>query len=811
MESFGIMKRRRKTEKNTWRKLTGSRRSLRLFSVVMVVAVALITFSTLIQYRNLEDRRQTQQAWYGSWQAVVLDTDERGMREARDNLVISSVGKVKTAWLDNSLLAGTGDTSFFDLANLSWKKGRLPETESEMAAEAIWLDQQGLSYDLGQTIRIGEKAYTLTGILDSFSAGWTAGDHIPQVWLTQIEKPAEINLYLRARSGYEDVFDEWKPSTGVLVKNMNLELEYDPLAPSNLPWTVVSAAAGMGALFLIHIILSRWMESREITMIRLKSMGADTHILMKATGKQLILGSLWGLPVIAAGVFLVKCPWPLTGGLLGFWFLLLMAALLWTRLMIQRLPASFSSHADKMHVPGHLPKGRAKLTVHMLAERWLRWNWKAAIAGPVLLAVLIVCAAFCTARAWFDRSMEMQIERQPDFRLYPRTAGSTITDEDLEKLKQLPGVKTIYSYTLQDNLIPSDTMWTISWQGMENSELFTIPEDFRQDVHFFNAGEKGFYCSILSPEQLPALTQVLDGKPLEADEAAVYLPEYIWSVEEYNGTSVIRLFPNNTEITFPDSMVIRKESSLKAGDTLQIAAPDGTTRRMTVRTIIDEPLNYVADHGNLISQWTIPFVWPYVVIVPEGFFGPDAVNNVEIWTDGRRDEALQSSVASLANHAGLALQNDASRKDRYIDFFSNEELLYLILTLLFAVAWILVFAWFRLNVRRGIQQFLRQFEILGTDEKVCAAIRKQITGRLALLSILAVFLMTCAGIWIQFSFVPNLSVIVQAVPGLVNLEGVPVGVYAMLRTMIPWIYGGTVLLGLLPVITVNTGLSSSNR
>lgn len=189
-----------KRDQTTIGKIIQNPRAARLFSLAMALTMVLVAVSVCIQYRNVQDQRKTQQEWHGAWQAVLMDPDLTALQEASENLVIKKRGSVQTAAMKDGTIAGTGDKQFFEMANLSIKKGRLPETGSEMAAEALWLDERGFSYRIGQKIQIDEKVFTLTGILDSYTANWTAGNHVPQIWITRLDKPEHTLLYMQAKS-----------------------------------------------------------------------------------------------------------------------------------------------------------------------------------------------------------------------------------------------------------------------------------------------------------------------------------------------------------------------------------------------------------------------------------------------------------------------------------------------------------------------------------------------------------------------------------------------------------------------------------
>ncbi|WP_297969959.1 hypothetical protein, partial [uncultured Faecalibaculum sp.] len=294
---------------NALRRILRSKPASRLFGLVMTLAMSLILSSLLIQHRSMEDRFRTQRQWYGAWQAVLLEADDAAIQETWDNLAVDRVGIVQTVSLPDGTIIGSGDDLFFDMASLTLKTGKLPESESEAAVEALWLDRQGLSYELGQEISIGGDTVTLCGILDSYAANWTAGDHLPQIWTASLDHPAETLVYMQAKPGYEDVFDEWKPASGVLVRNMHLDIRYDPFSGDSLPWTIVILTAVTGGLLLMGVILSRWLEARQLTLIRLKTMGADTGQLMRQVFL-LILGSVsWSIAVLVAEGLILNAPW----------------------------------------------------------------------------------------------------------------------------------------------------------------------------------------------------------------------------------------------------------------------------------------------------------------------------------------------------------------------------------------------------------------------------------------------------------------------------------------------------------------------
>ena len=789
---------------NALRRILRSKPASRLFGLVMTLAMSLILSSLLIQHRSMEDRFRTQRQWYGAWQAVLLAADDPAIQETWDNLAVDRLRIVQTVSLPDGTIIGSGDDLFFDMASLTLKTGKLPESESEAAVEALWLDRQGLSYELGQEISIGGDTVTLCGILDSYAANWTAGDHLPQIWTASLDHPAETLVYMQANPGYEDVFDEWKPASGVLVRNMHLDIRYDPFSGDSLPWTIVILTAVTGGLLLMGVILSRWLEARQLTLIRLKTMGADTGQLMRQVFL-LILGSVsWSIAVLVAEGLILNAPWQVMTAAACVWvaMVLITAVLAWR--ILAALPAGISLHALRGHIPKHLPKGKQRLSVSMLAGRWLRWNWKAAVLLPLLLSVLTGGAAYAATRFAFDTKMETQIQRRPDFRFTPQAADSCLSKADLEKIRNMAGVQEVYSYTLLDPLAGEDG-WTMRWDNMASAAIFDFPEEHRDKVMLFDRKDMDTLLSpvILEPDHLPALTEVLkqngiENGTLQPGETVVYLPEFSWMIQGGPESPTIAIVPRNPELDFGADTTFRLDTSLKAGDTVWLESPEGKIRTVTVRTVLRKPLNYIVDYQGRLSAWTGGFAWPYAVIVPAGFFGTDSVNHVEVWSPDRRDAAMQSQMAALASQGDMLLTNDAARNREYCAFFAQERLLYCVLTLLLAAAWLFVLVWAVIHLRRSIASFLEQFRPLQVPDDTCRKIRTRIVAGLGIIILASGVTALALSLGLQFAVVPNRDVLLQAMPALFDVSGNPGGVFWILEQIVPWIYGAALLLVVLP-------------
>lgn len=796
---------------NTLHKVIRSRKAQRLFGLIMTLAMSLTLCSFLIQYRSLQDRIAAQRQWYGAWQAVLLKADEAALQEVRDNLVVDQAGIVQTATLADGTITGTGDDSFFDLASLSLKTGRLPETNGEAAVEAVWLDRQGLSYELGQEIRIGDEVRNLCGILDSYSANWTAGDHLPQIWTASLGHPGDTLVYMQAKAGYEDVFDHWKPSGAVLVRNMQLDTGYNPFSDANLPWTIVSLAALGGGLLLMGVVLGRWLETRQLTLIRLKTLGADTGQLMGQVFPLILGGALWSVPVLAAAGLILNVPWLVMTAAACVWaaMVLIMAGLAWRILAV--VPAGISLHASKGHIPKRLPKGKKTLSVSMLADRWLHWNRKAAVFAPLLLAILTAAGAYTATRFVFDAEMEAQIQRQPDFRFTPKDATSHMPVTDLEKIREVSGVQEVYSYTLLEPVVGEDD-WTLRWDDVASAAIFDFPEEYRDKVALFSQPDQETLISpvILEPDHLPVMTEVLkengiENGMLQEGEIAIYLPEFSWMIQGDAVNPAIMIFPRNPELDMREDITFRMDTSLEAGDVVQLESPEGEIRSVTVRTVLRNPLNYSVDYQDRLSAWTGGFAWPYAVIVPEGFFNTDSVNHVEVWSPQRRDAAMQSQMAALASQGEMLLTNEASENRTYTEFFAQERLLYCILTMLLAVVWLFVLVWAVVHLRRSMAEFLKRFRPLQVSENTCSRIRRQMTARICLIILTSGLAALVFSLRLQFAVVPNRTVLLQSIPSLFDLSGNPGGVFWILGEIVPWVYGAAALLILLPMGLIAVG------
>ena len=801
-----------KRDQTTIGKIIQNTRAARLFSLAMALTMVLVAVSVCIQYRNVQDQRKTQQEWHGAWQAVLMDPDLTALQEASENLVIKKRGSVQTAAMKDGTIAGTGDKQFFEMANLSIKKGRLPETGSEMAAEALWLDERGFSYRIGQKIQIDEKVFTLAGILDSYTANWTAGNHVPQIWITRLDKPEHTLLYMQAKSGYEAVFDEWSPKSGVLVRNMYLEYGYQPFSASSLPWTIATTAAAAGGLGIMFMIVSHWLDSRQLNIIRLKSLGADTGLLMKPMLFLFLGSSVWVLPVMSAVFLAFRPPWFVMAGIAGFWMILLLVLAFAAWVILFHIPSRVSLHAEKGYIPEHLPTGRKTVSCSMLAGRWLWWNWKPAITGSALLAILAGIIAYTATGFWFDTEMEKQVGRKPDFRFYPASAEASVSQAELQKIRTIPGVREMYSYTIRNDLPENDKAYSIGWEGMELSPVYQIPGEYRSQLSLFAFQNNGTDLSpvIIEPDELPPLADVLKHNginltDLNNDDALLYLPAFSWTVAGSADCPKIQVFPDNPEIDYGKDVTFRTDVSLAAGQEILIRSPEGQSRTARIPVLVRQPLNYTVDYRGLISDWTSSFSLPYVVIVPKGFFGSESANRVEVWTEGRRDAAIQSDMAALASHSGMKLQNDAVTNEKIIRFFADERLLYCVLTVVVFLVWIFILCWSVIRVRKSIKNFLNRLRRTGTDTRTCLAIRNQIVLRIGLASIVFTGAALTACLWLQLSFIPNLSMITRAAPSLVDPSGQPAGVLWILLRITPATYGFAALSGLLQSLLCMTG------
>lgn len=169
--------------------LSMRRRKKEIRFLAIATFIVVLFMSSVSLFQNVMDRYviETNYKNFGEWVFASVDIELSHPYFSMSGDCISGMPLFDEEGEGLSECLGTIDENFMKLANLSFYEGRLPEEDGEIATTLSMLAKMGLTYDLGQEIKLQvldgevlkEKTFTLVGIYRDFATGWQTNGQYP--------------------------------------------------------------------------------------------------------------------------------------------------------------------------------------------------------------------------------------------------------------------------------------------------------------------------------------------------------------------------------------------------------------------------------------------------------------------------------------------------------------------------------------------------------------------------------------------------------------------------------------------------------
>ena len=752
---------------------------IRIFTMVFSMIMLLCFGSCWLQWQIHENRTASLESWYGKWQAVVTDPSADDLKRLKNSKVIQTTGSVVTGESET----GTGDSDFFDLADFSLKAGHLPVSDDEVAAETAWLDEHGLTYELGQTIAAGGRNRVLTGIVNPYRSTWIQGDSLPALWLSSVKQPESRLLYLQAKRGYEDFFDQIR-TDGLLIQNVNLEGPWNPVSEQTLPYTVLGLFFFLVSVVLTAMLSDHYLKQYQRSISILKFLGIDSFMVTLDVALLFMKASLLPVVIMVIASLVLSVPFWFVSVTCGIYLLVLILALIPVFFFIRQIRSVNTTPDMKGPIPHFLPSPMEKITIPALVRRHISWNFSR-IVMP-LLAITFSAGLGASMLAWTmdAASYAATVKLEPDFTLYSDMPGLVITETEslvpdsvLNKIHAMKGVDQCFSFY-------RSWLWELSWEGMQSQSVIReIPDLNQANGQLISMAEEGFRLRPVLCElsDTPLKTAVLAESGIDpaqfetGNEVILYLPEFSATLEE-TGSETYELFGTDSERTG------LRETSLQEGDSVTLTnTAANEVRTVTVGGIIRTPLNSDKISADRRSKITQAFATPYTVIVSSGFLKHSMINTVEIWMSEDRMPATETSLSTLAGQNHLHFQNDSARNGHFIQYFRNEEFLFLVLTVIAFSVMATITLWSARSERAAEESWLRQLKICDPEEEKQKEILRRYRGSRLLIFVFSLILSMGLAWILQIVWIPGLSVLRQGCASLFDPNLNPTGVLAIIQ------------------------------
>lgn len=173
-----------------------------IFASILLTASLLSGISSLI-YSSQKSDLANSKTIYGDWH-YYIETDKKLFHsvesgETGNGYTLKQCGKmeIRDVVSEKFMICFVhADETYRQMAHRDLLEGSLPEKENEIAADGFVLSNLGFAGNLGDSLRIGEKEYIVTGILKS---EWAASSSEMEVFVSDAFKGrgSQTFLYLR--------------------------------------------------------------------------------------------------------------------------------------------------------------------------------------------------------------------------------------------------------------------------------------------------------------------------------------------------------------------------------------------------------------------------------------------------------------------------------------------------------------------------------------------------------------------------------------------------------------------------------------
>ncbi|MCD8005926.1 MAG: ABC transporter permease [Oscillospiraceae bacterium] len=488
-----------------WRR----RKQTLLVVAILTISIAFVVMMISSTDSITETNKDYRFSLYGSWYGCIpngMDGDEEFLLEQEwlDSLGISeSFGYVSTSVYSCGF--GTIDENFSEMG-ITMLEGRLPETSSEIALEETYLSSLGADKGVGDEITISiafytyddqeephylNRTYTISGIISEYTRLWSVSNYTTLVGavvtedaLNSVVADAKIvgasttissAYFFTVKEGYEDEMQETVNEYLRETRPEGLLSSYKSVRVNTLAYTANAADANYNTTYVIMIfiislvaviviyILQMQTEIRKI--VRLRSLGSTKGQLALLIACESLLtcvpAMIIGTIIGAIGTWLIL-KLSVFGGSVAVtvsipWGILLLAIVSWILgvlavRMVTFLVALSTPLVGRMGMTAKKKKFYARL------QRVLISVMSIVLCVSVLFTVLNSLSPIYEYNYWnnmYDYYLVKQgyllnASKASYEELYNTGFLDDISDEFIEEMMSIPGIKNVRAYTQMD-------------------------------------------------------------------------------------------------------------------------------------------------------------------------------------------------------------------------------------------------------------------------------------------------------------------------------------------------------------------------
>ena len=720
-----------------------------MFWIETLFCLVVVTFSALSQFYQQKQADET----YGRWTAAYYDISENDLSELKLNPLFETVGaqtiegtlvQKKTQTIESSGpdeeveieqqfgSIGIADPSFFEMAGLKLKTGRLPQNENEIAMEAAVLDGMGISYETGQPIELTIRKenpddrndfeeitenFVLSGVIENYSSIWSGNGNLIRSFISQpipskrIQNQKNIIAFIEPKKGYEDGIDTMSTEDRMIETNVNRLLSRDPFSSGNIP---VTLCVLLSFLFLTilqaeSLFVWIWKRRQEVRMLRI--LGVHKKILIQDIFTMLFKACR--IPyLILILVLAMLIPLRYLPALIVYVLLLQILVLIAAGVLIYQVPLLKKSPKKKKLKAKIVSK---TITAKEISRRFLgryKWIYRLQIFCLILLQISLLYFGNHILESTYilnETVGDFLIEGAPVMDPISAQTNTPIPASVLSTLEQWTDIKLIEKTRTIRNL-------KTSWENIQDSFLYNPDTQQLDPLRSINIrvdenGNAALYTSI-----------DIIGDPVVADRTIEQLEkedvigQVDWENWKKGGEAIlylpkIKMGGDKSAYGLNPALDGKVDKSIQPGDMITLEDNNGVQHQIPVSGILR---NY--DPKALDFQ---PLVYGLII-------GGTEIDTLRIsLNDIRNQVPVEIALSKMASENNLVFHNNLAENERVEQYHKVQIILNLFTILILFSVLIVILQLSRIMEKEAIDQYLGIFKRIGVSDSY----RKQIIAK----------------------------------------------------------------------------------
>ncbi len=720
-----------------------------MFWIETLFCLVVVTFSALSQFYQQKQADET----YGRWTAAYYDISENDLSELKLNPLFETVGaqtiegtlvQKKTQTIESSGpdkeveieqqfgSIGIADPSFFEMAGLKLKTGRLPQNENEIAMEAAVLDGMGISYETGQPIELTIRKenpddrndfeeitenFVLSGVIENYSSIWSGNGNLIRSFISQpipskrIQNQKNIIAFIEPKKGYEDGIDTMSTEDRMIETNVNRLLSRDPFSSGNIP---VTLCVLLSFLFLTilqaeSLFVWIWKRRQEVRMLRI--LGVHKKALIQDIFTMLFKACR--IPyLILILVLAMLIPLRYLPALIVYVLLLQILVLIAAGVLIYQVPLLKKSPKKKKLKAKIVSK---TITAKEISRRFLgryKWIYRLQIFCLILLQISLLYFGNHILESTYilnETVGDFLIEGAPVMDPISAQTNTPIPASVLSTLEQWTDIKLIEKTRTIRNL-------KTSWENIQDSFLYNPDTQQLDPLRSINIrvdenGNAALYTSI-----------DIIGDPVVADRTIEQLEkedvigQVDWENWKKGGEAIlylpkIKMGGDRSAYGLNPALDGKVDKSIQPGDMITLEDNNGVQHQIPVSGILR---NY--DPKALDFQ---PLVYGLII-------GGTEIDTLRIsLNDIRNQVPVEIALSKMASENNLVFHNNLAENERVEQYHKVQIILNLFTILILFSVLIVILQLSRIMEKEAIDQYLGIFKRIGVSDSY----RKQIIAK----------------------------------------------------------------------------------